>query len=84
MGISKKRVEAISSIQDENIDYSEIPESSDRFWSRVALQMPQPKKGIYVRLDQDLLEWLKSKGNGYQTRMNAILRALMESDRSAR
>ena len=41
---------------------------------------PQPKKGIYIRLDTDVLTWLKSKGKGYQTRMNAILRALMERD----
>ena len=38
------------------------------------------KKGIYIRLDTDVLTWLKSKGKGYQTRMNAILRALMERD----
>ena len=43
--------------------------------------MPQPKKAVYVRLDADVLDWLKSKGKGYQTRMNARLRALMESDR---
>jgi uncharacterized protein (DUF4415 family) len=38
------------------------------------------KKGVYVRLDADIVEWLKSKGKGYQTRMNAMLRALMETD----
>ena len=43
--------------------------------------MPQPKKAVYVRLDADVLDWLKSQGKGYQTRMNAMLRALMESDR---
>lgn len=83
MGISKKRLDAIGSIRDENIDFSEIPEADDRFWSRADFHMPRPKKGVYVRLDQDVLEWLKSKGKGYQTRMNAMLRALMESDRSA-
>ena len=43
--------------------------------------MPQPKKAVYVRLEADVLDWLKSKGKGYQTRMNAMLRALMEIDR---
>jgi uncharacterized protein (DUF4415 family) len=35
------------------------------------------KKTVYVRLDADVLEWLKSEGDGYQTRMNAILRRAM-------
>ncbi len=43
--------------------------------------MSQPKRAVYVCLDADVLDWLKSKGKGYQTRMNAMLRALMESGR---
>ena len=81
MSISKKRLRAIEAIKDEDIDYSDIPELDESFWQRAQLQMPQPKKGVYVRLDTDVLDWLKSKGKGYQTRMNAMLRALMESDR---
>ena len=84
MSISKERLREIEAIRDEDIDYSDIPELDEGFWRRVALHMPQPKKGIYVRLDADVLEWLKSKGKGYQTRMNAMLRAMMESDRGAR
>ena len=41
--------------------------------------MPQTKKGVYLRLDQDVLEWLKAQGPGYQTRINTILRAYMET-----
>ena len=81
MSISAKRLREIESIQDEDIDYSDIPEADESFWRRAELRMPQPKKGIYVRLDADVLDWLKSKGKGYQTRMNAMLRTLMESDR---
>lgn len=80
MRISKKRLKEIESIQDKDIDYSDIPEASEDFWRRAEMRMPQPKKGIYVRLDVDVVDWLKSKGKGYQTRMNAMLRALMESD----
>ena len=68
---------------DADIDYSEIPEADGDFWRRAELQMPRSKKGIYVRLDADVIDWLKSRGKGYQTRMNAMLRALMESDRSS-
>jgi uncharacterized protein (DUF4415 family) len=35
------------------------------------------KKAVYVRLDADIIEWLKSDGDGYQTRMNSILRQAM-------
>ena len=80
MNISKKRLRELKAIKDEDIDYSDIPELDENFWRRAELQMPQPKKGVYVRLDTDVLDWLKSKGKGYQTRMNAMLRALMESD----
>ncbi len=84
MSISKKRLREIEAIKDEDIDYSDIPEADEDFWRRAELQMPQPKKAVYVRLDADVLEWLKSKGKGYQTRMNAMLRALLESDRHPR
>jgi uncharacterized protein (DUF4415 family) len=74
----------MEAIPDEDIDYSEIPEADADFWRRAELHMPEPKKGVYIRLDADVLEWLKSKGKGYQTRMNAMLRVLMESDRQGR
>ena len=84
MSISKKRLEELAATKDEDIDYSDIAELDDDFWKRAELRMPQPKKGIYVRLDPDVLDWLKSKGKGYQTRMNAMLRALMENDQQRR
>ena len=62
MSISKKRLKGIEAIKDEDIDYSDIPELDESFWQRAQLQMPQPKKGVYVRLDADVLDWLKSKG----------------------
>lgn len=41
----------------------------------------QPKQAISVRLDADVLAWLKSEGNGYQSRINAILREAMQQKR---
>ena len=81
MSISKKRLQEIDAIPEEDIDYSDIPEADAEFWRRAELHMPQSKQGVYVRLDADVLAWLKSKGKGYQTRLNAMLRVLMESDR---
>jgi uncharacterized protein (DUF4415 family) len=49
-------------------------------WFRHARVMPPlTKKGIFVRLDPDILDWFKRQGPRYQTRMNAALRAFMEA-----
>lgn len=80
MSISKERAAQIKALPDEQIEYSEIPELDESFWERAVLHMPEPKKGIYIRLDADILAWLKVSGKGYQTRLNAMLRALMEQD----
>ncbi|NIW85866.1 MAG: 3-oxoacyl-ACP synthase [Gammaproteobacteria bacterium] len=82
MPISKKRLREIEAIRDEDIDYSEIPELPERFWEEAERQMPQPKEPVSIRLDADVLEWLKSKGSGYQTRINAILRVVMNAEKA--
>jgi uncharacterized protein (DUF4415 family) len=61
------------------IDYSDIPPLDDEFWKR-AVRNPfyRPvKTQLTVRLDSDILAWLKSQGRGYQTKINAILRRVM-------
>ena len=49
------------------------------FWANAEVVMPQRKRAISLRVDSDVLEWFKSHGRGYQTRMNAVLRAYMEA-----
>jgi uncharacterized protein (DUF4415 family) len=82
MTISKKRLKEIEAIRDEDIDYSDIPETDTAFWADAELRMPEPKKGVYIRLDPDILDWLKAQGPGYQTRINAILRQYKEAHRA--
>ena len=79
MTISKERLKQIESISEKEIDYSDIPETDEAFWAKAKLRLPQTKKGVYIRLDPDLIDWLKSQGPGYQTRINAILRSYMET-----
>ncbi|MCP4373262.1 MAG: BrnA antitoxin family protein [Deltaproteobacteria bacterium] len=79
MTISKKRLAEIAAIKDKDIDYSDIPELDKSFWARAELQVPEKKERITVRIDHDILEWLKDQGPGYQTRMNAILRQYMQA-----
>jgi uncharacterized protein (DUF4415 family) len=61
------------------IDYSDIPPLGERFFAKAKAPWPPAKKQLTLRLDADVLERLKAQGKGYQTRINHILRAAMES-----
>jgi uncharacterized protein (DUF4415 family) len=61
------------------IDYSDIPQLGDEFFTKARAAWPPAKRQLTIRLDTDVLEWLKTSGRGYQTRINHILRAAMES-----
>lgn len=62
------------------IDYSDIPELDDAFFKNAKIaNWPPTKAQLTIRLDADVLAWLKSNGRGYQTRINRILRVAMES-----
>lgn len=74
--ISEEDMAKMRSIRDEEIDCSDILPLSDEFWANAKvreLYRPQ-KRQVTVRIDADVLEWLKSSGKGYQTRLNEILR----------
>ena len=47
--------------------------------ARVGLNPVPPKTSISLRVDQDVLDWFKSQGAGYQTRINAVLRAFRDA-----
>ena len=80
MTISQKRLKEIEAIRDEDIDYSDIPETDAAFWADAEFRIPPDREGVYVQLDPDILAWLKSQGPSYQGRINTILRAYMEAD----
>ena len=76
-----KRLLAKGVVPDEQLDLSDVPEITD--WSKAVRhnQFYRPvKQQTSVRLDADVLAWLKSQGKGYQTRMNKILREAMLQD----
>lgn len=65
-----------NAVPDSEIDFSDIPNiTAEEIEALMALPA---KQSISIRLDEDVLEWLKSYGPGYQTRINVLLRALME------
>ena len=83
-GTDLKRLDAMT---DADIDLSDIPEVTPEMFAtgivRRGLQ-PITKRQLTLRLDIDVIEWFKQQGSGYQTMMNALLRAYMqEHDKAA-
>lgn len=73
-----KELKALEQMKDEDIDFSDIPEITD-FSKTVVGKFYRPiKKSLTIRVDTDVLAWLKSQGKGYQTRINSLLREAME------
>src|SRR5260363_242295 len=75
----KANLSRLAALPDSEIDTSDIPELSDAQWqTAVRGRFHKPTKTVVTtRLDSDVLEWLKSQGSGYQSRMNTILRRVM-------
>lgn len=58
-------------------------EFADLNWSETVLVAPSRKKAISIRVDEDVLDYFRSQGAGYQGRMNAVLRSFVEHKRKA-
>ena len=75
----RREIATLASKPDSRIDYSDIPPLKDSFWKN-AVHNPfyRPiKQQLTVRLDADVIAWLRDQGRGYQTRINALLRDAM-------
>ena len=79
----ERHLAELAALPDESIDTTDIPELSDEAWSKgVRGRFYRPvKQQITARVDADVLDWLKSQGRGYQSRLNAILRREMLASR---
>ncbi|HED4184176.1 BrnA antitoxin family protein [Enterobacter mori] len=77
-------LKALAEKSEAEIDYSDIPVTEDEQWSgAVRGKFYRPlKTQASVRIDADVMEWLKRPGKGYQTRLNAILREAMLRDQN--
>lgn len=75
----------LANLPDDAIDYSDIPELDEEFWQNAELITPASKERVTLRVDRDVLEYFRRGGQGYQTRINAVLRAYvqMQQRRSA-
>jgi uncharacterized protein (DUF4415 family) len=77
-----KEIRALRRMKNEEIDLTDIPQSRD--WDRAVVgKFYRPiKKSLTIRIDADILAWLKGQGRGYQTRINGLLRNAMYGVRS--
>lgn len=75
----KRELSALAALPDDAIDTSDIPELPPRAWKdAVRGRFYRPvKQAVSMRLDTDVIAWLKKQGKGYQTRANRILRERM-------
>ena len=76
---SRTNYKRLSKLKDNDIDFSDIPETDEAFWRDAEIVLPQKKIHLSIRLDQDIVNWFKKFGRGYQTRINAVLRFYIKS-----
>ena len=83
MNVNKKSIKSdlakIDAMTDSDIDYSDNHELGHEFFEKNTIPWPPSKKQLTIQLDEEVLEWIKKQGKGYQTRINRILRAAMDS-----
>jgi uncharacterized protein (DUF4415 family) len=62
-------------------DPDAAPLADEALWKDARLVLPPPKAAISIRLDEDILAWFRGTGRGWQTRINAVLRAYVDVQR---
>jgi uncharacterized protein (DUF4415 family) len=78
MAAKRKRLANLAKLPESRIDLSDIPEIKNLPPDAIVGRFYRPKKtSVTIRLDADVLAWLKADGVGYQTRVNTYLRTLM-------
>jgi len=83
---SRTDFDRIDKLEDKDIDFSDSPVITPEMFAttivRKGLKLVPQKSQITLRMDTDVLEWFKTQGKGYQTRMNALLRAYMQAQKN--
>ena len=74
-----REIKNLATTKDEDIDLSDQLEVRDWTESMVGKFYRPIKKPLTIRVDADVLAWLKAQGKGYQTRINAVLRTYMKA-----
>lgn len=64
---------------DTDINYDDSPATTKKFWEDAEVVMPIHKVHLSVRLDEDVVNYFKQKGHGYQSKINAVLKAYVKA-----
>jgi uncharacterized protein (DUF4415 family) len=76
----------VDKLKDDDIDLSDIPEVSPELFARAivrrGLKPVSRKVQLTLRLDSEVLDWFRKQGRGYQTKINALLKAYMDAHRA--
>ena len=73
----KSDLKRVDQLRDDQIDYSDMAALDDSFFSKMMVELPHKKQVITLRLDSEILDFFQQGGKGYQTRINAVLKAYM-------
>ena len=76
---SKTDMAKLRQKDDKNINYEDSPATTKKFWKDAEIFMPQHKVHISLRLDEDTINYFKEEGDGYQSRINAVLKAFINT-----
>lgn len=76
-------IERLRNMTDDEIDFSDIPRTTPEMWARGVVRkgfkvIPK-KRQLTLRLDEEIVDFFKNDGDGYQTRINALLRSYVEA-----
>ncbi len=71
--------EALESMSDEDIDYSDIPPLTDEFFEKATLRIPAVQARNLIQLDPDVMAWFQAQDTEYKTLINTVLRRYIES-----
>lgn len=78
-----QRVKAMPQAEVERLADEEEGPLPEGWEQTVVTGLPRRKRDVHIRLDADVIDWFRSRGKGYQTRINAVLRAFVDARRRA-
>ncbi|MGH9949724.1 MAG: BrnA antitoxin family protein [Pyrinomonadaceae bacterium] len=80
-------IQRLRNMADDEIDFSDIPRTTPEFWAkgivRKGLKPVVRKRQVTLRIDSDIIDYLRAGGDGYQTRINQLLRSFVDADKAA-